>query len=354
MTTLIEKNGVEDISAILSTIQGLQYQSILARSTHLARAGHYTKAEQLLVNLPSESRSNPEVLDLQARIYAQQGLLNEAHNFWNRAGKLNTSSPAYQAGINRITATQRKTGYYYLIKIGIGIILVTGAILFSLGILNSYMQSSLSKISTDVSQVASGQNSVNQRLDSLNLEQKNIGLIINKTPSMIQQGNIDLNSRISLLEKQTSTLLLYFQKKKAPVIRISIPGVSVHEDNQYLVVEFNNGLFNSYLTFNTHAKKILDLLGKQLTPYSSSIHIIVTGKTDDLPINASSRIKSNYQLGLARAASVVSYLHEKVNLPVNLFSIQGSSNKTTNNKIKPSERAKMRTVSFRIHKLEAR
>jgi len=354
MDTLTGKTGYENMTRIMGSIQALQYQTMLTKAAQLARAGHYSSAEQLLASLPVEFRSNTEVLDLLARISAQQGLLTEAHGFWSRANQMDNASPAYQAGISRISATQRKTGNYYLIKTGIGFTLVIALLILTLSVINNYIQIPLHKISSDLSHTVSGQNTIHQRLENLSLAQNKISLNINKTPAMIQKNNTELSTRLSKLEKQTASLISYFQERKAPDIKLHIPGVSIRTEGSFQVLTFDKGLFVTGLILSSKSRETLDLLGKQLDQYAPGIHITVTGHTDDRPVNNNGRISSNHQLGLSRAANVVSYLHEKTHLPTSLFSIQGHHNVIPGNNITQADRARMRTVTLKIHKLIAR
>ncbi len=78
-------------------------QLVLAQATDLARAGRYTEAEKLLAeNTTWTQETMPEVLDLRARICAQQGRFREAHIFWSRALQLDPTNEAYVTCLLRL------------------------------------------------------------------------------------------------------------------------------------------------------------------------------------------------------------------------------------------------------------
>lgn len=77
-------------------------QLVLAQATDLARAGRYTEAERLLKENTHDQEMMPAMLDLQARICAQQGRYREAHVFWTRALQLDPINEAYVAGLLRL------------------------------------------------------------------------------------------------------------------------------------------------------------------------------------------------------------------------------------------------------------
>jgi len=58
---------------------------ILIRAGELARRGDLLQAEDLLRTLSDRDNSRPEVLDLLARIYAQQSRIDQAQALWIKA-----------------------------------------------------------------------------------------------------------------------------------------------------------------------------------------------------------------------------------------------------------------------------
>ena len=86
------------------TVEGLEHlalQFLLAEATELAAAGHYSEAEARLSAI-KDGRKNPQVLDLLARIRAQQGRNAEAIEFWQMAVQMDPANADYRAGLDRL------------------------------------------------------------------------------------------------------------------------------------------------------------------------------------------------------------------------------------------------------------
>ena len=78
-------------------------QLVLAQATDLARAGRYGEAKKLLKeNNPLMQELMPDVFDLYARMYAQQGYYREAQINWSRALQLDPTNEAYVVGLLRL------------------------------------------------------------------------------------------------------------------------------------------------------------------------------------------------------------------------------------------------------------
>jgi type VI secretion system protein ImpK len=85
----------------------LLVQLTLSRAAQLARGGHFAQAEALLEGLP-EGSSDPRVLDLRARMRAQEGRLAEAERLWLEAARLDPSSPGILAGLAEVRRRQMR------------------------------------------------------------------------------------------------------------------------------------------------------------------------------------------------------------------------------------------------------
>ncbi len=89
-----------------------QIESLLVRvsfyeAAELARSGNYIAAEAILQELLLSANPPSPVLDLQARICAQQGRLAEASEFWRKALQKDPANVAYQAALARLSRMQR-------------------------------------------------------------------------------------------------------------------------------------------------------------------------------------------------------------------------------------------------------
>lgn len=89
-------------------------ESQFATAARLARKRRYVDAIQALQGaLAAGECSEHDALDLQARIYAQQGLYLHAESCWNKAQQVNGSNPAYALALSRLRRTRRFAGIFY-------------------------------------------------------------------------------------------------------------------------------------------------------------------------------------------------------------------------------------------------
>jgi hypothetical protein len=86
-----------------TSIQVLADQVVLAQAADLARAGHYAEAEAPLTETLRHQKATPAILDLLARIHAQQGHWEAAETAWTQALQLDPAGEAYPAGLKRIS-----------------------------------------------------------------------------------------------------------------------------------------------------------------------------------------------------------------------------------------------------------
>jgi len=89
----------------------LDGRQALALAADLARAGRYDQAEQVLLQARGEPVLRPVALDLQARIYAQQGRYCEAEACWLEAVRLSPGNPRYRQGLDAIANERRASGW---------------------------------------------------------------------------------------------------------------------------------------------------------------------------------------------------------------------------------------------------
>ena len=73
-------SGVEGVSSSQTIVT-----DILVRAGSLARRGNFPEAENLLSTLSDADSRRIEVLDLLAKVYAQQGKIDQAQSMWLQA-----------------------------------------------------------------------------------------------------------------------------------------------------------------------------------------------------------------------------------------------------------------------------
>lgn len=73
--------------------------NVLLEAASLARLGLYEDAERALVSVPTRGPMAPQILDLAARVYAQQGRLLDAERCWVEAVRLVPTNATFHAGL---------------------------------------------------------------------------------------------------------------------------------------------------------------------------------------------------------------------------------------------------------------
>jgi Flp pilus assembly protein TadD len=91
-----------------NTFSEIVLQVCLHRAAELARSGRFQEAETALSEITPPDEQRPAVLDLLARIRAQQGRLREAEALWTRANALQPENEAYRAALQRQSMLQRR------------------------------------------------------------------------------------------------------------------------------------------------------------------------------------------------------------------------------------------------------
>jgi type VI secretion system protein ImpK len=84
---------------------------LFSQAANLARAGRYDAAELLLRDL-AVFHPAPEVLDLLARVRAQQGRLAEARAFWRQVDLIEPGHSGAQAALHRIARIARARDFW--------------------------------------------------------------------------------------------------------------------------------------------------------------------------------------------------------------------------------------------------
>ena len=115
-------------------------QQLLVRAADLARRRHYDDAMAMLATLPSDSPLRPSILDLKAKIFAQQGRYWEAETCWHQALNLSPDNQAFRLALAAIAEKrQRPFSSHLAVTIVVAaltsavVVLVLATILYQLG-----------------------------------------------------------------------------------------------------------------------------------------------------------------------------------------------------------------------------
>jgi len=119
---LLEKraklHGQESIPAEQTTVT-----DILVRAGSLARRGDLLEAENLLTTLSDSDSTRIEVIDLLAKVYAQQGKIEQAQAMWLQALQRYPSSTHYLSAL-RLCACYKKSRFEQFVSRYLWLLLV--------------------------------------------------------------------------------------------------------------------------------------------------------------------------------------------------------------------------------------
>lgn len=101
----VSKQTTESSEQDSSSFSQQMVLDILKRAALLARKGNYVEAENLLKPLCNSDNLRIEIIDLLAKIYAQQGKIEQAQDLWLKALDRNPSNL-------HILAALRMCAYY--------------------------------------------------------------------------------------------------------------------------------------------------------------------------------------------------------------------------------------------------
>ena len=96
---------------------------ILVRAGALARRGNLAEAEDLLKTLPDGDSTRIEVIDLMAKVYAQQGKIDQAQALWLQALQRYPSNTHFLSAL-RLCACYRRSGFEQFVMRYLWVLLV--------------------------------------------------------------------------------------------------------------------------------------------------------------------------------------------------------------------------------------
>jgi flagellar motor protein MotB len=275
----------------------------------LARKGDYDDALRALrLAIDYEDCTDTEALDLQARIYAQQGMLLKAESCWTEALQKEPGNVTYIAGLSALhrcynSRLFNKVGFLYL-----AIITLLVAIFCLVTIASNQFHWQQAQLTPKLTSVESAQ-------------------------------------QASLYPSKA------FSEDKASLLHLEIksPHIVLKNDSGQLLITFTSGLFSKGTRFTPEAETVLAHLADQLEHQATNISVRVSGFSDNKPMRPNSRYIDNAAIGMARAMKVVAYMRKTSTLPGDIFTVDGLGEKGApyqNNS--PENRLRNRTVAIKI------
>jgi flagellar motor protein MotB len=239
-------------------------QLALAQARALARHGRYAEAEELLDEAWQDAEPGVAVLDLRARIHAQQGRLEQADECWARAQRLAPDDPEIADGRRRI-ARSRGT-----------------------------RRSSVRVVPAVAAAVA-------------------LALLVDLRLEPARPAAPPPPTAAAALPSTGGDVMA--------TMNLQVPGVRLSRLPGELSISFEEGLFADGAALSPHGRALLETLGRRLRPYASRVEVVVIGHTDDLAVPPGGDYANNVELGGVRAAVVREVLHDAAGIPTARFSV---------------------------------
>jgi len=100
---------------------------------------------------------------------------------------------------------------------------------------------------------------------------------------------------------------------------IAIDGLKVTKTEQAMTIVFQYGVFSGLTVMKDKARSDLRILAGKVKAHVAGFTLVVTGTTDSVPPSSTVPFASNYELGMARAKTVVSFLEKECQLPASFL-----------------------------------
>ncbi|TYK47017.1 tetratricopeptide repeat protein [Actinomadura decatromicini] len=290
-------------------------EAALAQARTLARAGRYTEAAELL-----GGEHDVAVLDLRARIHAQQGRWDEADRCWAEAAALAPGDRSAAEGRRRIAEIRARAARPGRVRVARGAVRAGGALAALLAL------AMLADLWLD-------------RADTP-------GRVAVAAPpaTAAPSGSPSVSPSASPAPDPLDGL------------HLRTPGVRVVRRDGELAVTFDRGLFERDATLTRRGRATLRELGERLRPEAGRLAVAVIGHTDRTAVRPGGGYASNAELGMLRVTVVREVLSAAAGIPAVRFStstLAGALPPFPDGGVAPDD-PRDRTVSMRISAAVAR
>lgn len=242
----------------------------LAQAARLARSGEYGAAEALLGETALAGGPRADVLDLRARIRAQQERWAEAQALWKEAQALDPENSYVRAAL---AALERpSSGRRHLLTVASRALALLAVLLLVWTVVAQRRE--IRRFATAPAAFAAG--------DTAKAE----------PPPEPASG---IGTDLLLLDSLEAAL--------AP-----LAGVTLVRRKGELEVRFPEGLFTEGITFRSGGQALVARVAESLMPTAGRVDAKIVGHTDSVPLRGGSTYSGNVALGFARATIVADIL----------------------------------------------
>lgn len=310
-------NNPEDIK---TQVSALLSQNQLAIAAEYARSGDFSSAEEVLISITDESLKH-SVLELRAKIKAQQGDYEAAKSIWIEALKENPNCPDCLAGLQRVRSLlSSKLPAYWIKPAFILLAILAGLGLVAALFLRVNQLDNLVPEQTErpyVPTVVIQSEQFEKDISALGLQQDKIIDLLQED----QEKIVSLSTQIALLN-QTPTPSPDPTQVPSIIDQIVITTENVNHSIKGKTIEitFDIGLFLYNWLFSEEGKTTLLSLCSELEPWDDEIVIKVIGFTDDTE-------KEIQELPYFRSIKAIEFLTQNCRLTENTFVIVPTANR---------------------------
>lgn len=264
--------------------------SAIVDAAHAARHGDYATARTILDDLGGSESPDPTVLDLLARVYAQQGNLADAEICWRRSAQFGGDRAAADAGRHRIEELRKGVRPQRNISRALVIGAFAGVVVVGAGVLGAVLtRPSAPQPAADPA------------------AQRTIISLSQQVDQLRNQPDAVSAQRSRMLDQLTTALA-------GPLMTISRAGDQIH-------IRFKVPIFGEATKTSQGGGAALTDLGARLRPFGKAVTVTITGHTEALRVAADSGFASNDALGLARALTAATQLAASSGQPLSAFDL---------------------------------
>ncbi|WP_242884327.1 OmpA/MotB family protein [Actinomadura litoris] len=245
----------------------------LAQARTLARHGRYAEAEAILTDAGRDADPSVPLLDLLARVHAQQGRLDEADAAWDEAEHLAPGSPEIAECRRRVAKARARRSarpaWPYAAAVPVAALAVAVLVVAGTG----------------------------------------------------EEGD----GPAPVVVRTVPAAPAPARPSPAPDVLagmdLGVPGAVARRRQGEISVSFRQGLFQDGVRLSRDGRAALSALGARLRPYATRISVAVIGHTDDRPVPPGRGYATNTELGTLRAMVVRELLHDRAGIPTGRFTV---------------------------------
>lgn len=281
----------------MTVLSGLQRQLALGRAAESARRGDLDGAVALLVELDEAGDATPEVLDLLARIRAQQKKWSEADGYWSRVQETAPEDPSAAAGrktVAAILAHHRASRPVLPLLGAVAGVAVVAVLVGGIAVLGGHDQP-VAQPTQEVQPTSTPSVDTSAQEEAAELARKLAAVEAERQASAAAVAN-----KLELIQR-----------------KVAGPGVVVQQQSGSVRVLFAEGLFSAGTDFGPDRQDALVAMGKRLPGLDAAI--TVTGYSVVVPGSSTS---GGSRTALLRARTATQELSAASGLPLTAFAMQ--------------------------------